>query len=109
MFKVLILHSLYNLSEEAIGFQILDRLSFIRFLGLRLGSRVPDAKRAWRFRKQLTEAGLAEGLFGEFEAVLRKSGFTARKEQIIDASIVQAPPQRNGRMVLVLHLEGLMK
>jgi hypothetical protein len=57
----------------------------------------------------LTEAGLAEGLFGEFEAVLRKSGFTARKEQIIDASIVQAPQQRNGRMVLVLHLEGLMK
>jgi hypothetical protein len=52
---------------------------------------------------------LAEELFGEFEAVLRKSGFIARKEQIIDASIVQAPQQRNGRMVLILHLEGLMK
>jgi len=59
----------------------------------------------------LTEAGLAEELFGEFEAVLGKSGFTARKGkgQIIDARIVQAPQQRNGRMVLVLDLEGLMK
>jgi transposase, IS5 family len=109
MFKVLILQSLYNLSDEAIEYQILDRLSFMRFLGLRVGSRVPDAKTVWRFREQLTEAGLAEKLFGEFETVLGKSGFTARKEQIIDASIVQAPQQRNGRMVLVLDLEGLMK
>ena len=34
MFKVLILQSLYNLSDEAIEYQILDRLSFMRFLGL---------------------------------------------------------------------------
>ena len=52
---------------------------------------------------------MAEELFGEFEAVLGKRGFTARKGQIIDARIVQAPQQRNGRMVLVLDLEGLMK
>ena len=97
MFKVLILQSLYNLSDEAIEYQILDRLSFMRFLGLRLGSRVPDAKTIWLFREQLTGAGLAEELFRQFEAVLGESGFAARKEQIIDASIVQAPQQRNSR------------
>jgi len=88
---------LYNLSDEAIEYQILDRLSFMRFLELRVGSRVPDAKTVWLFWEQLTEAGLAEELFGEFEAVLGKSGFTARKGQIIDARIVQAPQQRNSR------------
>jgi len=97
MFKVLILQSLYNLSDEAIEYQILDRLSFMRFLGLRLGSRVPDAKTIWLFREQLTEAGLAEELFRQFEAVLEESGFAAKKGQIIDASIVQAPKQRNSR------------
>jgi len=97
MFKVLILQSLYNLSDEAIEYQILDRLSFMRFLGLRLGSRVPDAKTIWLFREQLTEAGLAEELFRQFETVLEESGFAARKGQIIDASIVQAPKQRNSR------------
>ena len=97
MFKVLILQSLYNLSDEAIEYQILDRLSFMRFLGLRLGSKVPDAKTIWLFREQLTEAGLAEELFGQFETVLEESGFAAKKGQIIDASIVQAPKQRNSR------------
>jgi len=97
MFKMLILQSLYNLSDEATEYQVLDRLSFMRFLGLRLGSRVPDAKTIWLFREQLTEAGLAEELFREFERVLEKSGFAAKKGQIIDASIVQAPKQRNSR------------
>ena len=70
MFKILILQSLYNLSDEAIEYQVLDRLSFMRFLGLRLGSKVPDAKTIWLFREQLTEAGLAEELFRQFETFL---------------------------------------
>jgi IS5 family transposase len=97
MFKVLILQSLYNLSDEAIEYQILDRLSFMRFLGLRLGSKVPDAKTIWLFREQLTEAGLAEKLFRQLETFLRENGFAAKKGQIIDARIVPAPQQRNSR------------
>ena len=97
MFKILILQSLYNLSDEATEYQVLDRLSFMRFLGLRLGSRVPDAKTIWLFREQLTEAGLAGELFRQFETVLEENGFAAKKGQIIDASIVQAPKQRNSR------------
>jgi IS5 family transposase len=97
MFKVLILQSLYNLSDEALEYQILDRISFMRFLGLRLGSRVPDAKTIWLFREQLTEAGLTGKVFRKFEGYLEESGFTARKGQIIDASIVPAPKQQNSR------------
>ena len=97
MFKILILQSLYNLSDEATEYQVLDRLSFMRFLGLRLGSRVPDAKTIWLFREQLTEAGLAGELFRQFETVLEENGFAAKKGRIIDASIVQAPKQRNSR------------
>jgi len=44
MFKILILQSLYNLSDDGIEAQILDRLSFMRFLNLGLHSRIPDAK-----------------------------------------------------------------
>jgi IS5 family transposase len=54
MFKVLVLQSLYNLSDERIEFQIRDRLSFMRFLGLSLGDAVPDEKTIWLFREQLT-------------------------------------------------------
>lgn len=97
MFKIVILQSLYNLSDDQTEFQIRDRLSFMRFLHLDLGSKVPDAKTIWLFKEQLTEAKLSKSLFDQFDKYLRKNGFAARKGQIIDASIVQAPKQRNSR------------
>jgi IS5 family transposase len=97
MFKVLVLQSLYNLSDDQMEFQIRDRLSFMRFLGLSLGDIVPDAKTIWLFREQLTAANLVKKLFEHFDNFLRESGFTARKGQIVDASIVAAPRQRNSR------------
>lgn len=53
MFKVLVLQALYSLLDDACEFQIRDRLSFMRFLGLGLGDRVPDAKTIWLFRERL--------------------------------------------------------
>ena len=97
MFKILVVQSLYNLSDDAVEFQLMDRISFMRFLGLSLGDRVPDAKTIWLFREQLTEAKLVKKLFGQFDEFLRNSGFAAQKGQIIDASIISAPKQRNSR------------
>jgi IS5 family transposase len=97
MFKILIIQSLYNLSDDATEFQILDRLSFMRFLNLNLGDRVPDSKTIWLFREQMTEANVIDELFALFDAFLKDSGYSAKKGQIVDASIVSAPKQRNSR------------
>tara|TARA_B100001971_G_scaffold151356_1_gene140490 strand:+ start:157 stop:1173 length:1017 start_codon:yes stop_codon:yes gene_type:complete len=97
MFKILISGTLYNLGDDSLEFQIRDRLTFMRFLGLSLGDRVPDAKTIWLFRDQLTHAGLAKPLFERFSAYLQSNGFRARKGQIVDASLVSVPVQRNTR------------
>ena len=97
MFKIMILHSLYNLSDDQIEFQIRDRLSFMRFLDLGIGDTVPDAKTIWLFREQLTEAELIEELFEQFDEFLCINGFSAKKGQIVDASIISVPKQRNTR------------
>lgn len=97
LFKILVLQSLYNLSDDATEYQILDRHSFCRFLGLHVGSKVPDATTIWRFREDLTTAGVLDDLFSQFEIHLQESGFTALKGQIVDASIVKTPIQRNSR------------
>ena len=76
MFKVLVVQSLYNLADDAVEFQILDRLSFMRFLGLGIGDSVPDAKTIWLFREELREAGAIERLFGRFDRHLRDNGFS---------------------------------
>jgi IS5 family transposase len=97
MFKIMILQSLYNLSDDQIEFQVRDRLSFMRFLGLSLSDIVPDAKTIWLFREQLAEAKLIKKLFDQFDDFLRENGFSAKKGQIVDASIIAAPKQRNSR------------
>ena len=43
MFKIIVLQVMYNLSDEAMETQIIDRFSFRRYLGLTLSSHVPDA------------------------------------------------------------------
>ncbi len=44
MFKSLVLQTLYHLSDDQTEYQVHDRLSFLRFLGLDLDQRIPDAK-----------------------------------------------------------------
>jgi transposase, IS5 family len=97
MFKILIIQSLYNLSDDDCEFQILDRISFMRFLGLTTSDRIPDSKTIWLFRNQLTKIKLTKLLFDKFDRFVRDNGFKAEKGQIIDASFVNVPIQRNTR------------
>ena len=53
MFKAIVLCELYNLSDDQVEYQLRDRLSFMRFLGLGLEDKVPDAKTVWLYREQL--------------------------------------------------------
>jgi transposase, IS5 family len=82
MFKVLVLQTLYTLSDETAEFQIKDRLSFMRFLGLGLHDRVPDAKTIWLFREHLTRAGAIQDLFASFDAHLRERGYMACRDRL---------------------------
>jgi IS5 family transposase len=95
MFKILVLQALYNLGDDQAEFVINDRLSFMRFLGLGLGDKVPDAKTIWLFREHLTQARAVENLFARFDKHLAKSGYLAMGGQIVDETIVAAPKQRN--------------
>ena len=97
MFKILILQRYYNLGDEQIEYQILDRLTFCRFLGLSLNDSVPDEKTVWDFRDRLIKKGLVKELFNIFSRLLEKHGLIAHQGKIIDASFVEAPRQRNSR------------
>src|SRR5437667_4943440 len=96
-FKIVVLQSLYNLSDEQTELLIRDRLSFMRFLDLGLEDAVPDATTIWLFREALVEAGLIDKLFDRFSQHLRVKGYIARGGQIVDATIVSAPKQRNSK------------
>lgn len=95
MFKIILLQKLYNLSDEQTEFQINDRNSFQKFIGVSGYESLPDAKTIWIFRERLKKEGLEEILFNKLYYWIQKSGFILKEGAIIDASIVSVPIQRN--------------
>jgi len=95
MFKILVIQAQNGLSDDRAEFLINDRLSFMRFLGLGLTDKVPDAKTIWAFRERLTKAGAIEALFTRFDLTIREAGHVPMAGQIVDASLISAPRQRN--------------
>jgi IS5 family transposase len=97
MFKIIILQRFYNISDEQVEYQINDRMSFMRFLGLSIADDIPDSRTVWAFREQLTDLELVDDLFALFLSELDKLGLIVNEGKIIDASFVEAPRQRNSR------------
>jgi len=95
MFKILILQKLYNISDDQTEFQINDRLSFQRFLGLELCDKVPDAKTIWHYREELKKANVLDTIFYRFVDQLENKNIITRSGSIVDASFVNVPRQRN--------------
>jgi IS5 family transposase len=95
MFKMLVLQKLYNISDEALEYQVNDRLSFMRFLGFGLEDKVPDATTVWLFREDLQKHGLIDELFEQFDFYLQQQGYAAQGGQIVDATLIPVPIQRN--------------
>src|SRR3954453_15295049 len=97
MFRMLVLQALHNLSDEQTEYQVRDRLSFTRFLRLGIEDSIPDATTLWLYREKLAKASLIEKLFERFDQHLAAQGYMARGGQMVDATIVPVPKQRNDR------------
>jgi len=95
MFKILILQKIYNMADDKTEYQIKDRLSFQRFLGLQLCDTIPDAKTIWNFREELKTAEIMEKLFDLFTKKLEEEKIITYSGSIVDASFVEVPRQRN--------------
>ena len=107
MVRILVLKRLYNLSDEQMEYQLLDRMSYKRFCGLASAGNIPDRKTVWTFENRIGEAGTKVLLDG-VTAQLLKHGFIARGDQIVDATLVPTPKQRNGHEENKLVKSGAM-
>lgn len=96
MARILVLKRLYNLPDEQMEFQLLDRMSYQRFCLLQDSMNVPDRNTIWRFGERIGEDGATALLHG-VDAQLHRHGFIARGGQAINARLVPAPVQHIGR------------
>lgn len=97
LFKILVLQHYYNLSDEQTEFQIVDRMTFMRFLDLELHQSIPDSNTTRNFREALTQAGKIDEVFNQFSQRLYQAGLIGKEGRIVDASFVAVPRQRNSR------------
>jgi transposase, IS5 family len=94
-FKMLYLQAQHGLSFEATEHLVRDRLSWMRFCGLSIADPVPDANTLWDFREALIRAGALDKLFARLDQAIKDAGYLPMSGQIVDASLVAAPRQRN--------------
>jgi IS5 family transposase len=97
LFKICLLQNWYGLSDEQAEYQINDRLSFQRFLGMDLNSKVPDRNTIWTFKENLSNSCVDYDIFHLFVRELESIGIVTRTGTIVDATFVEAPRQRNTR------------
>lgn len=94
-FRMLVLQAMHGLSLDQTEYLVADRLSWMRFCGLGPGDAVPDANTLWDFREALIGAGAFDVLFARLDQAITEAGYLAMSGQIVDATLVAAPRQRN--------------
>lgn len=106
MVRVLVVQQMFNLSDEQMEYQLLDRLSFQRFVGLLHSSQIPDRTTIWTFKERLITAQASAVIFDAVQSQLNASGYVARGGQMIDASLVPVPIQRVNKEEKAIIKEG---
>lgn len=94
-FRMLVLQAMHGLSLEQTEYLVSDCLSWMRFCALGPGDAVPDANTIWDFREALIAAGAIEALFARLDRAITAAGYLPMAGQIVDATLVAAPRQRN--------------
>ncbi len=88
--KMMFLQYIFNLSDEELEDQMIDRLSFQQFVGLSFDEEIPDFTTIWKFKEALIKAGLMDGIFNAILSQLDAKGLIVKKGTMIDATIIRS-------------------
>jgi len=88
MIKATFLQSLFSLSDPQLEDQLIDRLSFQRFVGIHLHQQIPDFTTFWRFKEALIQHGLDAHIFELVNEQLEEKGLMVKKCTIVDATLL---------------------
>lgn len=84
------------MSDHQIEYQIVDRTSFRKFLGIECVDDVPDEKTVWKYRELLTNTGVYDKLFRNFIVSWKVRVCNSMRVASL-MPVVIAPRQRNTR------------
>jgi len=88
--KMVVLQSLYGISDPELERQANDRISFRKFLGF--PDKIPDFTTIWHFRERLIEAGKEQEIWDQLQRQLEAKGLKIKKGVIQDATFITTDP-----------------
>ena len=95
MIKALFLQGLYNIVDEKLEKELLDRISFRNFL--HYPEKMPDARTIWALRERMAINGTDRKIWSEIWRQLESKGIVIRKGVIQDASFITSDHGKHGR------------
>jgi len=93
MVKGIVLQTLFGLSDEALEYNMNDRISFRVFIGL--DQKVPDYSTFWRFKERIAQNGTDKKIHEEFLRQISKKGYSYQKGVIQDATFIESDIGKN--------------
>jgi IS5 family transposase len=90
MVKLLVLQSMYGLSDPELERLANDRISFLKFLGF--PEKIPDQSTIWYFRERLIKLGKLDVIWEELRRQENALGLKIKKGTIQDATFITADP-----------------
>ena len=97
MIKCMMLQKWFNLSDPMLEEMLDDRISFRRFVGLKMEQAAPDETTFVQFRKRLNANGHIATLFEKTIAILQFRGVILEEGTCVDATIIEAPRGRTAK------------
>jgi len=88
--RMLFLQHLYNISDEEIEDQVIDRMSFQKFCQINMMDTIPDFTTFWRFKEAIAEKGLSKKIFEEINKQLEGRGLFVKTGTLVDATIMES-------------------
>ena len=87
---MLFLQNAFNLSDEELEDQLIDRMSFQQFTGLSYNEEIPDFTTIWHFKEALIKQQLMDKIFAAIDLQIEKHGLILRKGTMVDAIIIES-------------------
>ena len=87
---MLFVQFLFNLSDPKLEDELIDNLSFQRFVGINWNNEIPDFTTLWRFKEALIEPQLSDKIFDLIVQQLEQKGLLLKRGTIVDATIIES-------------------
>ena len=109
MIRIIMLQYLYDLSDEQLEEQLIDRSSFQDFALLGTQHAIPDFTTIWRFKEMLSEQGTLAKIFSQLQQDLEARGLVLKHGTIVDATVIPTTfhdPMKKEERAALLHTEA---